>query len=366
VSRNRGPLLSIGVTYESLGNTENYSLDGSDPPAYVHPRRQGYVVTTQSHDDGIGGTREFTHYYDTAYQDIAGRGWSAFDYHRVNDVAQGTHTQRYFDRTFPYAGMLVKEELRRTSDNQLIREVTHALDKMTWTQTTPDRLQRIVYPVSPDYPAGFRVRYDYNARGYLSEVHNDDASNALIWRLNDDTLDLTDITLGNGIHATRSYRRETGEVSRIRAASPTSPSGTFDVEDLYYEFDTLGNLTLRQDVNRNVEERSGSYVENGVTKDSYDELNRLTRVERVLGAVSQQVKTYTYDPLGNLTSKSDLGALTYDYTTNPTSCAAVPGAVPSGPHAVKQIGPGQFCYDANGNQLTGFTANGARTLTWTS
>ncbi len=35
-----------------------------------------------------------------------------------------------------------------------------------------------------------RVRYDYNADGYLSQVHNDDAGNALIWQLNDATLDL--------------------------------------------------------------------------------------------------------------------------------------------------------------------------------
>jgi RHS repeat-associated protein len=66
------------------------------------------------------------------------------------------------------------------------------------------------------------------------------------------------------------------------------------------------------------------------------------------------VKNFTYNALGNLTTKSDVGSYTY------------PAAGSSHPHAVSSISGGvismTFTYDPNGNQLTG---NG-RTTTWTS
>ncbi len=61
----------------------------------------------------------------------------------------------------------------------------------------------------------------------------------------------------------------------------------------------------------------------------------------------------SYDAIGNLKSKSDVGTYTY-----PTTGSARPHAVASIAGAVKT----SSTYDANGNQLTG---NG-RTLTWTS
>jgi RHS repeat-associated protein len=198
----------------------------------------------------------------------------------------------------------------------------------------------------------------------LTELRNDDASNALFWRLNEQTLDLTDVTFGNLVHGTTTYVRDTGTIERIRASSPGQ---TFDVQDLYYEFDTLGNLTRREDVRQNVREEMTSYA----GTPAYDALNRLRNVQRFAGAALAEVETYTYDDLGNLTVRTEQeppdspDVLPYDYANNWAGCAQ-----PAGPHAVKNLGGLiQFCYDENGNQLaltSPLPTLPTRTQTWTS
>jgi RHS repeat-associated protein len=85
---------------------------------------------------------------------------------------------------------------------------------------------------------------------------------------------------------------------------------------------------------------------------TYDALNRM--ISATIASNIAPVKNFTYDALGNLTAKSDVGNYTY-----PT-----PGS--SHPHAVSNISGGvistTFTYDPNGNELTG---NG-RATTWTS
>lgn len=114
------------------------------------------------------------------------------------------------------------------------------------------------------------MRYDYNASGYVADVRNDDGSNELIWRLNEQTPTLTDVTLGNGIHATRSFVHQTGQVKYVRASTPGQ---SYDVQDLEHGFDPLGNLTSRIDQLRSKEERIDAVS-------GYDALNRLVEVER--------------------------------------------------------------------------------------
>ena len=67
---------------------------------------------------------------------------------------------------------------------------------------------------------------------------------------------------------------------------------------------------------------------------NYDHLNRLTSVTQ-----GTESLVMDYDALGNLTSKSDVGAYTYGS-----------GA---GPHAVTSAGGQTYVYDANGNQVSG-------------
>ncbi|WP_119303171.1 hypothetical protein [Dongia deserti] len=88
---------------------------------------------------------------------------------------------------------------------------------------------------------------------------------------------------------------------------------------------------------------------------SYDGLNRLTQAVTSNPSLPLNLtKTITYDAIGNISAKSDVGTYSYD---------------PMRVHAVASIAPGatgtvtaSYTYDANGNMLTGR----GRTVSWTS
>jgi len=201
-------------------------------------------------------------------------------------------------------------------------------------QTTFDSLGRVD---TLSYPTGLQIRNAYTALGYLKEVRNGAASNELYWQL--DAVNArgqtTQYTLGNGLTTVNSYDDDTGRIKGITTGAGTSSN----IQNLNYNFDTLGNLTSRNDVNQSLTETF-----------AYDSLNRLTETNfQGLGS-----KTYQYDSLGNITHKSDVGDYTYGQTN-------------AGPHAVTQtsrlgIVENTYSYDANGNQISG----AGRTLTYTS
>ena len=141
--------------------------------------------------------------------------------------------------------------------------------------------------------------------------------------------------LGNGVTTTRTFDAETGRIAGVVSADSLLNT----LQDLGYTWDVLGNLTQRT-------ETTG---DKDLTEDfTYDTLNRLTG-----HTVGTSTKSVVYDPLGNITTKSDVGVYTY-------------GAGTAGPHALTGItfnddSTTTFTYDANGNQLTG----DGRTLTYT-
>jgi uncharacterized protein RhaS with RHS repeats len=99
-----------------------------------------------------------------------------------------------------------------------------------------------------------------------------------------------------------------------------------------YTYDVLGNVLTRADANENLTETF-----------TYDVLNRMTSAQ-----VSQNIaplKSFAYNAIGNLLSKSDVGNYTY-----PLAGSALP-------HAVTSISGGNinttFTYDPNGNQTSG-------------
>ncbi|MDX2349628.1 MAG: RHS repeat-associated core domain-containing protein [Porticoccus sp.] len=141
---------------------------------------------------------------------------------------------------------------------------------------------------------------------------------------------VTSERLGNNATTVRTYNNQTGRVSSIKATNMLGTSG--DIQDLSYQWDTVGNLTNRI-------EQSGSkdLTENFL----YDGLNRLTSY----AVVGETAKTISYDLLGNITNKSDVGAYTY-------------GAGNAGPHAVTDAGGTTYSYDANGNNTSSTDGNG--------
>ncbi len=199
------------------------------------------------------------------------------------------------------------------------------------------------------YPSGFAVRDVYNSRGYLCRLTDTagtpscaSAGGAIVlWTAvtRDAELHLTSQTEGNGVTTGQSFDAATGLLTAV-TAGPSNTLAAFS-----YTYDHLGNLTARSDANAAVYERY-----------CYDGLNRLTvsatgpsagSVTACTSAGTGIVnKTVAYDPLGNITYKSDVCGVAscYGYGT---------GGIR--PHAVASVAApssgvsGFYAYDANGN-----------------
>jgi len=119
------------------------------------------------------------------------------------------------------------------------------------------------------------------------------------------------------------YSSSTGRLLSIDGMNTTG----LDVQDLDYSWNTVGNLLSRQEMSgtKSLSESFG-----------YDGLNRLTS-QTVSG---QSSVTISYNGIGNITNKSDVGSYTY-------------GAGNAGPHAVTGAGGAIYAYDSNGNNTSG-------------
>ena len=104
----------------------------------------------------------------------------------------------------------------------------------------------------------------------------------------------------------------------------TGPSSGTSIQNLQYDFDTIGNLTRRADVNQNISERM-------TATGAYDAQNRLKTVERLTGTTVAQTKTMTYDTLGDIVTKSDITG-TYNYTQTPQTSCPTGYTTSPGPH----------------------------------
>jgi len=185
------------------------------------------------------------------------------------------------------------------------------------------------------------VLYRYNSAGYQYQLTdatyvNDEPRSVYQYILSMDARgQVTSEQLGNGVTTTRSYDSTTGRIDSIQATSVLGAAG--DIQQLSYQWDTLGNLTSRV-------EQSGS--KNLSESFTYDGLNRL----KTQSVVGQGTVTLSYDSLGNITSKSDVGAYSY-------------GAGNAGPHAVTSAGGTSYQYDANGNNTS---SSDGRTISYTT
>lgn len=186
------------------------------------------------------------------------------------------------------------------------------------------------------YPSGFATKNVYTALGYLQTVENAAVTTTVYWTASamDAEQHLTQFQHGNGVATTQTFDPATGRLTAIQAGSSNA------VQNLSFAWDTLGNLQTRTDAVQNVVENFG-----------YDALNRLTSAQIVDGPAA---KSYSYDTIGNITVKSDVG--TYSYSaSHPHAVSSVTGTVNG------QSNP-SYTYDANGNLLTG----AGRTAVWMS
>ena len=149
-------------------------------------------------------------------------------------------------------------------------------------------------------------------------------------------------TYGNGLSNDRFYSAVTGRLRRATIDAGRITSAPFSVQDLAYTYDAMGNVTSR--VDSAPDALRSEYFSDVSGNDGYDGLDRLL-VHRIAGGATV---TVSYNANGNIANKSDVGNYTY---------------AGYGPHAVSTAGTRTYTYDANGNMLT---ATGGRGYQWAS
>ena len=198
--------------------------------------------------------------------------------------------------------------------------------------TTYDSLSRVD---TLTYPNQVKIQNIYNSRGFQTQIRDGDA-NFTYWEAKtaDARGKITEMELGDGIiNIGRGYEPIRGLLETI--TSRNTLTNTLLQEDVY-GFNAIARLESREDQRLNISETF-----------TYDGLNRLKKTRTVLDDGSINEVTLTYDAIGNIKSKSDVGAYTYGETCNNQQ---------AGPHAVTSItgtGAATYCYDPNGSLLTG-------------
>ncbi len=210
---------------------------------------------------------------------------------------------------------------RPSSTSSTINAVVHT------TSSTYDSVGRVD---EITYPTGFKVKQQYTTLGYLEKVVNAQTPATAYWTALA-TDEFGNVTLSNvgGILTAKDYEDNTGRLFDVN-------SGIGLVQDLSYNYDTLGNLAQRKDE-----------LQNKTENFLYDDLNRLTSA----AVVGVGAKAFAYDAMGNIISKSDVGSYLYGNNAGPHAVTSTTGNVNA-----------TYVYNNNGNMQTG---NG-RTIAWSS
>jgi RHS repeat-associated protein len=270
-------------------------------------------------------------------------------------------TSTNFDRIFVYDGL------------------TRPLSNRTTITSGPSFASAVSYEAntgrvhSQSYPTGLTVNYNYTATlGFLSSVTLATSAQvtpfpatpgspgtavavpSTLWQANavDAWGKVESSQSGNGVLTQATFEAATGRTKALTAGT----SGQFNVQNEGYIWDSLNNLSTR--IDSIGDGSTGAVSENF----QYDALNRLTQYQvtgaTILPPSDARTVTLSYNAIGNLLYKSDVGV--YSYQTG--------GTCGTRPHALCTLSSAaavSYTYDANGNLIT---ASGGKysSITYTS
>ncbi len=224
--------------------------------------------------------------------------------------------------------------------------VTQSIDGVSYeTNTEYDNLHRVAAIEYPGASNRLKITTAYNQLGFATltrNAHTDETYYA-IYEVDAHGNALEEI-YGNGVKTVREFDQATSRIDTIKSYSPIDFASA-SIQNLEFSFEDIGNLIYRNDAIQNIEEDF-----------TYDSLNRLTTNEANFGNDDIRTTTVIYDELGNIRSKSGVGSYSYGETCNNHQ---------AGPHAVTSITAPKltnYCYDANGNMISG----DGRTIEYTS
>lgn len=189
----------------------------------------------------------------------------------------------------------------------------------------------------------------FNAMGYVDKTYRrSDGVDTLVWQglaIDAEGRD-TKQRIGTTALVVHGYNASTGRLESIVSGAASGGAADGTLQNDVYQYDVLGNLSYRAQLNG-----AGTLLQESF---EYDELNRLKT-----SYIGSQTNSFTYDALGNITSKANVG--TYSYPASGYG-AIRPHAVSSITGAVAGLTNPGFSYDANGNLVNGLN----RTYTWTA
>lgn len=187
--------------------------------------------------------------------------------------------------------------------SRLVKE-TQKIDGLLYTQSNTYDAQGRIKNIT--YPNGLTVANIYNANGYLYQVKNAAPGGVTFWTATEINAkgQLERALYGNNTIIRKRYDAATNYLQGVS----TTKGGTY-LQRMSFNFDAIGNLLYRRDSLLNKEEDF-----------EYDALNRLLKAH-IIGGDSLVM---AYDALGNILSKSDVGAYHY-------------GGVNNGPHRLLSV-----------------------------
>ncbi len=201
------------------------------------------------------------------------------------------------------------------------------------TQTTFDEYGRVFQQFDALGDA-YGLRYHYQHGFVVKQQEARDGEQGVVY-VTTDQMDargnVLQQTAGNGLITGRQYDRNTGFLTRIT---------TGNLQQLDYEYDGLGNLRARLDLNTRLGPQKREHFE-------YDALSRVTSAYLTAGS-TPTVRTHqiSYTANGNIQTNSTTEAgATYQYGQSVIACSITPGL-----HALSAVGSLNFCYDNRGNQ----------------
>jgi len=170
---------------------------------------------------------------------------------------------------------------------------------LNYTYDAGSRIEKV------KYPTGLEIKYIYNTQGYISEVRRV-SDNYLFWKAlkMNARNEIEEEEFGNGFKTLRFYDSLTTTLD----STYTSKAGVYS-QNFAFTHNAIGNLTSR--TNKKYSKTEEFY---------YDELNRLIKSQ----ITGQDTLEITYDELGNILTKSDVGKYYY-------------GGANNGPHRVVRI-----------------------------
>ena len=356
------------------GNKKDFAFDSRGHlTSVIEHNDDGNYTTLYEYDtpgnlikitDTLGNIRNFT--YDTlgrmlsqtdAYKPSGKHGMWKYEYNTNGNVTKKTDPLNKIV-TYSYDALdRVTNEDYQGSDNvefslvydqgmNGIGRLTNVSGKNYIHNINYDQLGRIVTDEKQIDDKDFIFRYDYDLMGGVTNMtYPDGASFNYSY---DNAHQLNKIYDANRTFADQFSYTPIGQMEQIRLGEKIVTINNYDPNQMYrltnkksatdttiglqdysYQYDPVGNLMKLYD---NVAADTAKTVDY-----QYDKIYRLTGANYSNTANKQDVTfSYRYDPIGNMTYKSDVGE--YEYAGN-------------SPHAVTKAGEHLYEYDLSGNMV---------------